>query len=117
MLEMGIALIAACLPTLRPLLHEISFERMAHSIRIKLSPQSSRNRSWSDGTNEDAAKIFHNPKRAFAFKKATADQLSGGLGHLETHIMADKGSQSRNGQPYLNEINICNDLTQSVERV
>ena len=114
---MGIGLIAVCLPTLRPLLHEISIKSVVCNVSSRLHLESLRVRSRSSLAKDDAARRSRYLQRAVAPKNPATSQLSEDTGYLETHIMADRGDRSRCNQPYVNKINVCNDLTQSVERV
>ncbi|KAL9073756.1 MAG: hypothetical protein Q9161_002794 [Pseudevernia consocians] len=117
MVEMGVALVAACLPTLRPLFHDVSVESVIHSVRSKLSLSSLRSTSKSSLTQGDTARRSNDSTRAFASKDVVTNALPEDDEYLETHIMADVGSERSENQLNAHKISIRNDLTQAFERV
>ncbi|KAG8527122.1 uncharacterized protein KY384_008551 [Bacidia gigantensis] len=90
MLEMGVAIVAICLPTLRPLLHSVSLESMVRSVRSKLSIDSLRNHSRPSSTKGDAPKASQDSGRALAAKTfVTSSKASDDDDFLDTHVTTD----------------------------
>jgi hypothetical protein len=121
MVEMGVALVVACLPTLRPLFHGFSAESVVRSARSKLSLQSLRSKPSAtddkgDDKGDDARRSYDShaafkPKSDFIHGVPESDE------YLETHIMADLETNASHNQLTADRINIRNDLTQSARRV
>ena len=116
MIEMGVALIAACLPTLRPFFHEVSIESVVRSVRSKLSLESVPSRSRSSTTKDDGPRTSHDSRKAFASKTITAE-IAGDDDYLETHIMTDIETNRNHHELNDHKINVRKDLMQSVEQV
>ena len=117
MVEMGIALVVACLPTLRPFFNDVSVESVLQIVRSKLSLGSLRSRSRSTITKDNTVRRSNDSTRAFASKDVVTNVLPEDDEYLETHIMADVGSKRSENELNAHRINIRNDLTQAVERV
>lgn len=110
MIQMGVALVAACLPTLRPLFHGLSPESVIQSVRSNLSLSSLRSKA-----------SFHQIKSNFprTSKEATQKTAFRNEGprntfDFETQITGSNGPS--HDQHALHEIKVQNDFTQSVER-
>ena len=117
MVEMGIALVAACLLTLRQFFHDVSLENVLRSIRSKLSLNLLRNRSSSALTKIDTARKSNDSTRAFASKDAATNVPPEDDEYSEAHVMANLGTKRSENQCNAHQINIRNDLTRAVERV
>lgn len=112
MIQMGIALIAICLPTLRPLFQGVSPESVIQSIRSNFSLSSLRSKA-----------SFHHIKTNSprASDDNTLRKGSGYEGHrndnqLETYITGSRGQSHNPDQLALHEIKVQNDIIHSVER-
>lgn len=87
---MGVAVIVACLPPLRPLLHGVSFESVIRSLRSKVSLHSLRNRNSREG--KKAGSLSNASVVAFAGLASSAghDGRNGnGDADVQTYIMSD----------------------------
>lgn len=108
MVQMGVALVAACLPTLRPLFHGVSPESVIQSIRSNLSLSSLRSKASFHYIKSNSSRTSNGP-----VGKAFPNEVSK---QLETHITGSKGLSHDLDQHALHEIKVQNDFTQSVER-
>lgn len=108
MVQMGVALVAACLPTLRPLFDGFSPESVIHSIRSNLSLSSLRSKASFHYIKSNSSQTSNGPVGK-TFPNEVGKQV-------ETHIAGSKGPSHDLDQHELHEIKVQNDFTQSVER-
>lgn len=116
MIQMGVALIAACLPTLRPVFHDFSPESVIRSLRSKLSLHSTPSKS---SIRDESLRVSHESEstKAFAPKGISADEYFGHNEYTETHIMANVRNDRCEGQPATDKICVQRDLRQVAEIV
>ena len=117
MIELGVALIAACLPTLRPLFHDVSLESVSRSIRSKLSLHFSRSRSRSALPKDDIARRSNDSSRAFASKQSVPSVLSECDDDLDTYALASVRTTQGKDLYNARSIHVRNDLTWAVDQV
>lgn len=91
MIQMGVAVIVACLPTLRPLFHGLSVESVVRSIRSAVSLHSMRSKGSQEG-NHKAGSISSKSVAAFADPAPIAGHGRGdrnGDTNVQTYIMSN----------------------------
>lgn len=116
MVEMGVALVVACLPTLRPLFHGFSAESVVRSVRSKLSLQSLRSKPSSTDAKGDNTRTSYDSHAAFKAKNDVIHGVPESDEYLATYIMADLETNASHNQLTADRINIRNELTQSARR-
>lgn len=91
MIEMGVALVVACLPALRPLFRGKSPESAIQSVRSKLSLRSLRSLKSSSSQTKDinVGRNSNDSITAMAHKPGSSDQSNG---WMEIHTMRDMGT-------------------------
>lgn len=116
MLEMGVAMVALCLPTLRPLFHDWSLESIMNSLLsvLSLSSRSSRNKnyhSFSDNQRGrgDSEASLANAKYSVYAARSNQHQVYA-MGPLT-------GQQEGSGPKPSGEVWVNRNLTQTVEAV
>lgn len=111
MIEMGVALVTACLPTLRPLLHGLSPKSVIQSIRSNLSLSSLRSKARFHQFK------FNSPPTSSNYLQNSALPNEGLKNDIEfetsTSIIKSKGRSK--DQHTLHDIKIQNDIMQSAE--
>lgn len=111
MIEMGVALVTACLPTLRPLLHGLSPESMIQSIRSNLSLSSLRSKARFHPFKLNSPPTSSNHIRNFAFpNEGPKNDME-----FETNTSVTESRGRSEDQHTLHEIKVQNDLMQSAE--
>ena len=108
MIQMGVALVTACLPTLRPLFDGVSPESIIQSIRSNLSLSSLRSKASFYYIKPNSSRTLNCP-----VGKTSPDEVGK---QVETHIAGSKGLRHDLDQHELHEIKVQNGFTQSVER-
>jgi len=89
MMQMGIAVTVACLPTLRPLFHGFSPESIIHSIRSRVSLQSLRGKG-SDHPYNKNSNNKPGTSRSDSFTALAYDAIyAGGEADIRTFIMGE----------------------------
>lgn len=110
MIEMGVALVTACLPTLRPLLHGLS-ESVIQSIRSNLSLSSLGSKARFHQFKFNSPPTSSNHIQNFAFPN---EGLKNDIEfEINTSITESRGRSE--DQHTLHDIKIQNDLMQSAE--
>lgn len=110
MIQMGVALVAACLPTLRPLFHGVSPESVIQSIRSNFSLSSLRSKASFHHIKSSSPRTSKDDTLPIAFPNESYR-----IEQLETHISASTGPSHGLDQHSLHEIKVQNDFSQSVE--
>lgn len=108
MVQMGVALVAACLPTLRPLFDGFSPESVIQSIRSTLSLSSLRSKASFQYIKSNSSRTSNGPVgKTFPIEAVK---------QVETHIAGSHGLSRDLDRHELHEIKVQNDFTQSVEQ-
>jgi hypothetical protein len=118
MIEMGVAMVAACLPTLRPLFYGVSLESIINSVRSMISLQSIRS-----GSGKHSASYARNTRGQTSSNDSIAviTQTNGSDRNdewMEIHTMGDVTSNRDDySPPGEGKIGVRKEVEQSVETV
>ena len=100
MLEMGVAMVAVCLPTLRPLVHTWSLESIIHSVLSVLS-LNSRNKSYHSFPENDQRERGES-ETSLAKAKYFVDGAH--VNQHQAYAMGPVGAQQGDGEQMVLEI-------------
>lgn len=94
MIEMGIAVVAGCLPTIWPLVNKISLESMVRTLRSALSLESLRESLGRASVSRDRSGAERSKWHGSGEDDGSRTQLSDGMSH-ETHSPSSVRGQDR----------------------
>ena len=121
-IETGIAVPVACLPTLRPLFHDRSLKSLFNWIRSKISLTSIRSfliqrTRYSHRRKSESSSFELEPRRPFANNTDFVGPESKDEETVVTHVPTDVKYEQYVGRNSLSEIQVERKITQSVEHV